>query len=70
MEGLNLLQNMLQWGDYKDEWKLGLKVAYFCVPLKKKSSYVRFRWKGHFTSSYVFVLVSIQLLYYLPKLQR
>ena len=45
MEGLNLLQNMLQKGDYM--CKLDLKDAYFCVPLKKESrKYVRFQWEG------------------------
>ena len=45
MEGLNLLQNILQKGDYM--YKLDLKDAYFCVSLKKESrKYVRFRWEG------------------------
>ena len=45
MEGLNLLQSMLQKGDYL--CKLDLKCTYFCVPLKKESrKYVRFQWKG------------------------
>ena len=45
MERLNLLQNMLQKGDYM--CKLDLKDAYFCVPLKKESrKYVRFQWEG------------------------
>ena len=44
MKGLNLLQNMLQKGDYM--CKLDLKDAYFCVPLKKESGkYVRFQWE-------------------------
>ena len=45
MEGLNLLQNILQKGDYM--CKLDLKDAYFCVSLKKEPrKYVRFRWEG------------------------
>ena len=44
MEGLNLLQNMLQTGEYM--CKLDLKDAYFCVPLKTESrKYVRFQWE-------------------------
>ena len=45
MEGLNLLQNMVQKGDCM--CKLRLKDAYFCFPLKKESrKYVRFQWEG------------------------
>ena len=44
MEGLNLLQSMLQEKDFM--CKLDLKDAYFCVPLKKESrKYVRFQWE-------------------------
>ena len=45
MEGLNLLQNMLQKRDYMCQ--LDLKGACFCVPFKKESrKYVRFQWEG------------------------
>ena len=44
MEGMNLLQNMLQKGDYM--CKVDLKVNCFCVSLKKESrKYVRFQWQ-------------------------
>ena len=45
MEGLNLLQNMLQEKDFM--CKLDLKYAYFCVSLKKESrKNVRLQWEG------------------------
>ena len=45
MEGLHLLKEMLEQGDYL--CKLGLKDSYFCVPLNKQSrKYVRFEWMG------------------------
>ena len=48
MEGLNLLQNVLQKGDYM--CNLDLKNAYFCVPLKKESrKYVWLQWEGTLT---------------------
>ena len=44
MEGLNLLQNMFQKGNYM--CKVDLKDTYFCVPLKKESrKYVQFQWE-------------------------
>ena len=45
IKGLNLLQSKLQEKDFM--YKIDLKGAYFCVPLKKESrKYVRFQWEG------------------------
>ena len=45
MEGLHLLKEILERGDYL--CKLNLKDAYFCVPLNKQSrKCVRFEWEG------------------------
>ena len=44
MEGLHLLKEMLEQGDYL--CKLGLKDAYFCVPLNKVKKICTFRMGG------------------------
>ena len=45
MEGLHLLKEILERGDYL--CKLDLRDAYFCVPLNKQSrKYVRLEWEG------------------------
>ena len=47
MEGLLLLKEMLQEGDYM--CKIDLKAAYFPVPLNQKSQkFVSFKWKDLF----------------------
>ena len=45
MEGLHLLKEILEQGNYL--CKLDLKDAYFCVPLNKQSKeYVLFKWES------------------------
>ena len=45
MEGVHLLKEMLERGDY--QCKLYLKDTYFCVQLNKQSrKYVCFEWGG------------------------
>ena len=46
MEGLHLLRDILQEGDYM--YKIDLKDAYFTIPISKDSrKYLRFVWEGN-----------------------
>ena len=45
MEGIHMLKDLLQKGDYM--CKLDLQDAYFCIPVAPKDrKYLRFRWKN------------------------